>query len=119
MSIFDAWPPSQQSAKGGDTIYWNDLPCNVLSAIERDKLAVWPILSSSASDQSRPTVYSDLGSLLVATEMDNRDMLAALASAGVNITLPPTYVKDLLLGAEVHFTSLTPETARQTLLVSY
>jgi hypothetical protein len=99
-------------------MYWNDLPCKVLSAIARDKLAVWPVITSGSTGPMNPR-FSDLDSLLVASEADDQKILAALALAGVSITQPPAYVNGLLLQAEVKFVSLTPYTARQALLVSH
>jgi sacsin len=98
-------------------MYWNDLPCQIVSAIARYKLAVWPVITSRASGRTNP-IFSDLDSLIVASEADNQETLAALSLAGVNITQPPEYVKCLLTEAGVGFVLLTPLTARQTLLVS-
>jgi len=98
-------------------MYWNDLPCKVIIAIVSYKLAVWPIVTASKSGQTNP-VFSDLGSLIVASETDNQETLAALAMAGVNITQPPAYVKNLLVEAGADFVPLAPFTARQALLVS-
>jgi hypothetical protein len=98
-------------------MYWNNLPCKVLSAIVRDKLAIWPVINSNSSGLTDPT-FSDLGSLLVASKADNQDTLTALALAGISITLPPAYIKDLLLEASADFNSLNPDTACQALLVS-
>jgi hypothetical protein len=113
-SIFEAWPPSRMSVQGGDTMYWNDLPIKVLSAIAKDKLAVWPVIAPSSSDPA----FSDLDSLLVASETDDKETLTTLALAGVSITQPPGWVKGLLLDAGVDFVLLTPDSAHQALLVS-
>jgi hypothetical protein len=97
-------------------MYWNDLPCNVASAIVRDNLNVWPVITSSSS--KNPT-YSGLASLIVTSDAENQETLTALALAGVSMTQPPTYIKDLLLEAGAGFSLLTPDTAREALLVSY
>jgi hypothetical protein len=117
-SIFDAWPLSRPAVQGGDTMYWNDLPCKVVSAIVRYKLAVWPIITAGRSGQTTP-MFSDLVSLIVASKTDSQETLTALAMAEVNITQPPAYVKDLLVEAGVDFLPLTPVTARRALLVRF
>lgn len=115
-SIYNAWPPSQPAVKVGDFVYWNDLPSNVLLAISRNKLAVWPVVGVNNSSEMNVS-FSDLGSLLVATKDDDPETLMSLASAGVKMTQPPEYIKELLLRAKVDFVLLDPETARQVLLV--
>jgi hypothetical protein len=117
VSIFEAWPPSRTPVSGGDTMYWNDLPRKVLSAITRDKLEVWPVITSGSPGLVNPK-FADLGSLLVASEADDHETLTAFALAGVSITQPPSWVMSLLIDAKVDFVLLTPLTARQALLVS-
>jgi sacsin len=59
-NIFDAWPPPQPPVRGSD-MYWNDLPCKVLSAIATDNLSIWPVLTSSDLGQTSP-IFSELSS---------------------------------------------------------
>lgn len=83
----------------------------------KNRLAVWPTIESPRSVSATRT-FLDLGSVLVASCYDDKETLAALAVASVNMTQPPDYVKALLLEVKAEFTSLSPNTARQVLLVS-
>lgn len=103
--------------QGGDTIYWKNLPCDILKAVVEDKLEVWPIFVSD-SDQSAP-LFSKLQSLLVASESDDHETLVSLAAAGVSMTRPPGYVKALLSKADLAFTALNPESAHRALRVRH
>ncbi|KZP24219.1 hypothetical protein FIBSPDRAFT_1042283 [Athelia psychrophila] len=111
VDIFRTWPPSQPAGQGGDTSYWKKLPSEILRAIVRKKLAVWPVISHGLEHS-----FSELDSLLVADAADKEETLAALAAAGVEMTQPPPYIKALLENAGIHFTPLTPDTARVALL---
>lgn len=113
VDIFQTWPPSQPAAQGGDTSYWKNLPSEILRAIVRLKLAVWPVIPQGLENS-----FSELDALLVADATDGEETLAALAAAGVEMTQPPPYIKALLENAGIHFTPLTPDTARVALLVS-
>ena len=115
IDIFQTWPPSQPVTRSGDVSYWKNLPTDILKAIVKAKLAVWPIIPSRSvcSELS----FSDLQSLLVADESDSKEILGALAGACVEMTQPPKYIKALLEKAYIRFTPLNPETAHHVLLV--
>lgn len=110
--IYEAWPPSQPATQGGDTTYWKNLPKGILKAIAAENLAVWPVIGHNA----KPS-FATLQSLLVADQSDDKQTLTALAMAEVWVTQPPTYIKTLLKQTGVKFTPLTPNTARDVLLV--
>ncbi|KAF7986757.1 hypothetical protein HWV62_20340 [Athelia sp. TMB] len=116
IDIFQTWPPPQPATRNGDVSYWKSLPTDILEAIVKAKLAVWPIASSPSvcSEIS----FSDLQSLLVADESDDQEVLDALAGACVEITQPPKYIKTLLEKADIRFTPLSPETAHHVLLTN-
>ncbi|KAF7971557.1 hypothetical protein HWV62_20790, partial [Athelia sp. TMB] len=98
--------------QGGDTSYWKNLPIRIIKYVVDKKLKVWPVISYDST-----VAFSELQSLLVADEFDSSNTLAALAAAGIQITQPPTYIQALLKKTDIKFTPLTPETARDSLLV--
>ncbi|KZP24217.1 hypothetical protein FIBSPDRAFT_1042281 [Athelia psychrophila] len=113
IDVFQAWPPPQPEKQGGDAGYWKNLPCELIKTIVGKNLAVWPIIPYTSNP-----LFLGLRSLLVAEESDDKEMLAALAMAGVQVTQPSTYIKALLEKTGVAFTPLKPDTTRDTLLTN-
>ena len=112
QDAFALWPPFQPIVQGGDTTYWSCIPLHFLRVIISLKLRIWPVFDASGD-------FSNLESILVASATDQVKTLHALKAAAVNITLPPKYVKDLLDDSNIEYTSLSPNAAYGSMLVSF
>jgi len=111
IDVFRAWPPAQGN-QSGDAGYWKDLPANLLECIANSGARIWPVVTP----RNKPPCL-ELGSVIVAAK-DKLDLavLQALATFGLKITCPPTYIYELL--SRYGGIKLTPRNVHDTLLVS-
>ncbi len=109
--IFCAWPPPSQDTPGGDPAYWQPLGGRLLHVIIDKQLRVWPLLRGPDIPS-----YAPIRDCLLATNHSLQHLLI-LASAGVRISRPPTYILDMISSGHEASKELTPHTARIALLV--
>lgn len=124
--IFQAWPPLQSFVDGSDSEYRHTMPRDVLKAVLETDRAVWPVMCSGVVEDKiciqTPSIFSDLGSLIVApakTISDDDSLLAALTIAGVDITQPPAYITDCLEHSQAKCQFMTPAAVHRWLKVRF
>ncbi|KAJ7578449.1 hypothetical protein C8J56DRAFT_967961 [Mycena floridula] len=112
--VFHAWPPHQNPVETGESVYWQNLPIAVLSAVVASKAPIWPLVSHNAATPVHVELTSEA---LVAPAGISEDLLAASIRAGLEIIRPPTYLLDLMGMADIGYKLMTPlvvATALQT-----
>ena len=110
--IWRAWPPPSHDVPSGDPAYWSHLTLRMtFVAVRIQSAAIWP--------QACSNVFKALREVLVSSN-ENDNLIAALTSAGVLITVPPPHVLEALSFPSLNtlWRRLTPDTAQQELLVS-
>lgn len=117
--IFDAWPPEQQLAPSGESLYWGSLPARIVTCAIGAHSRIWPVYQL---DQSPQALFASLDDLIVADAAIPSKVLESMTRVGLRFTRPPQYIVHLIKKATLTTTDtpptiLSPEVAHRHLLV--
>ncbi|EJF60799.1 hypothetical protein DICSQDRAFT_181063 [Dichomitus squalens LYAD-421 SS1] len=114
-SLYDSLPPLQDQNTSGDAMYWTSLLRDLVKLADERVARIWPVFGLAGPPQAMR--YASLQDVLVAGSGDDQTQLHALARAGVDIVVPPSELRRVLLDIR-SAQELTPTSARPRLVAS-
>jgi hypothetical protein len=111
--IFRFWPRDYQQTSNGPP--WSALPVKLAQAVVNSDSIVWPLRNEVGS------AFANIGSVLVDKQTGPQDVHAALAKAGLRLSLVPSDIFQLLQHHSfAHAIEwLTPTSAHKALKVNF